>query len=136
MATSDKRFNREKPVGRIEFATLTFPATATAAITATVSVNGTIKAMEFDISETEDNITYTVALATAAGAVVFSEAALADLTPHWRVAESNKGTPDADFNAIPISDETLTATITPSNKPDAGAVGTKIATVTVKLYVV
>ena len=136
MTTSDKRANLAKPVARIEFATLTFPAEDTAALTATVGVNGTIKAIEIDISETEDNITYTVALTTTAGASVFSEAALADLTSHWRDAESNKGTPDADFNAIPMADETLTATITPSTKPDAGTVGTKTATVTVKLYVV
>jgi len=135
MATIDRRNEGGKyPIARKEFATQTFPATATAALAPTLAnLNGTIKAMEIIISETEDNITYTVALATSEGTALFSEAAIADASDNWRDAISLKATRDADFNPIPVCD-TITCTITPSAKPDASAVGTKIATVAVKLY--
>lgn len=132
---SDERVKgRQGPVARLQFAQQTFPATASAALTADLPVNGTIKAMEFVISETEDNITYTVAIANENGAALFSEAALADLSTHWRDSESSTDG-DGDFNPIPMNG-TLTVTITPSAAPDAGPVGTKTATVDVILYVV
>lgn len=135
MSTKDMRAI-PSPVAKYEFAPQTFPATATAALAPTIpNVNGTIVAMDIKTTDTQDGITYTVAIANENGAVMFSEAALADNSSHYRDARSNKGTPDADFNEMPVSGS-LTATITPSNKPDAGNVGSKTATVTVTLYVV
>ena len=131
-----ENFREEKrPVAKFGFAAQTFPATLTAALAPTIpNVNGTIVAMDIVTTDTEDGITYTVTITNGNGAAIFSEASLTDNASHWRVARSNKGTPDANFNEAPVAG-TLTATITPSNKPDAAAVGAKTATVTVTLYV-
>ena len=136
MASSDKRhLDGRFPIARLEFAQQTFPATASAALAPTLTnICGTIKAIEVITTDTEDNITYTVALTNSNGTSLFSEAAMTDNTDHWRDSISNKATMDADFNPIPVND-TITATITPSDKPDASAVGSKIATVDVILYV-
>lgn len=135
-ASSDERVKgRQGPVARLQFAQQTFPEEGVAALTADLYVNGTIMAMEFVVAETEDNITYTIALTNENGAALFSEGTLADLSTHWRDARSHKSTRDADFNPIPING-TLTATITPSGKPDDSNVGTHIATVDVILYVI
>lgn len=124
------------PNAKLNFAAQTFPATLTAALAPTLAgVNGTIIAIEVVTTDTEDAITYTVAITNANGASLFSEAALADNSTHRRVARSNLAVPNADFNEQPVADETLTCTITPSAAPDAGAVGTKTATVTVYIYV-
>ena len=133
---TDRR--REGPkfsMATYSFATQTFPAAASDALAPTLAnINGTIVAMKIDISETEDNITYTVAITDANAASWFSEASLADKTVHWRDARSDKNPRDADFNPIPVA-TTLTCTITPSAAPDAAPVGTKTATVTVTIYV-
>lgn len=136
MASDDRRHQGPRfPVARLEFATQTFPATATAALAPTLAnICGTIKAIEVITTDTEDGITYTVALTNPNSTSLFSEAAMTDNSQHWRDSESSKGTPDADFNPIPVNG-TITATITPSAAPDAGAVGTKTATVQVILYV-
>jgi len=135
MASNDRRhLDARFPIARYEFTQQTFPATATTALTDTLyDVCGTIKAIEILVAETEDNITYTVAIADENSAALFSEAALADLTNHWRDSESGKGTQDADFNPIPVNGN-LTVTITPSAKPDAASVGDHTATVDVILY--
>jgi hypothetical protein len=93
-----------------------------------------LTAIDIVTTDTEDGITYTVAITNSNSATLYSEAALADNSSHRKVARSNKSSPDADFNEQPMADETLTATITPSAAPDALAVGTKTATVTVTIY--
>jgi hypothetical protein len=124
------------PVARLEFAQQTFPMTATAALAPTLSnVNGTIYAIEVITTDTEDGITYTVALTNSSSTSLFSEAAMTDNTKHWRDAVSHKAVLDADFNPIPVNTTTLTCTITPSAAPDAGEVGAKTANVDVYLYV-
>jgi len=136
MATSDRRhLDGRFPIARYEFATQTFPMTGTAALTPTLAnVVGTIKAIEIITTDTEDGITYTVAITNSNGTSLFSEASLTDNTKHWRDSESGKGTQDADFNSIPVN-STLTATITPSAAPDNASVGSKTATVQVILYI-
>lgn len=138
MASSDKRMaggNRYRNA-RLQFNPQTFPPTASAALIPTLpNVNGTIIAIEIVTTDTEDGITYTVAITNANGATLFSEASLADDSTHRRLARSNKATQDADFNEQPVADETLVCTITPSAAPDAGDVGAKTATVTVDLIV-
>lgn len=136
MASSDRRNEGAQfPIARYEFATQTFPATATAALAPTLAnICGIIVAIEIITTDTEDGITYTVALTNSNSTSLFSEAALTDNSQHWRDTLGSKGTQDADFNQIPVFD-TLTATITPSAAPDAQEVGTKTATVQVILYV-
>lgn len=136
MSTQDDRhLDGRFPVARFEFTQQTFPATATAALVPTLAnVCGTIKAIEIVTTDTQDGITYTVAITNQNSTSLFSEASLTDNSKHWRDSESGKGTQDADFNSIPVFG-TLTATITPSAAPDAGAVGTKTALVDVILYV-
>ena len=137
MADFDKR--NEGPqcsIARYESGTLTFPPTVATAQTVTKhNVTGTIKAIEIITTDTQDGITYTVAITNARSTSLFSEASLADNSKHWRDAISNKATQDADFNPIPCAHSDLTLTITPSNKPDAGNVGEKTAQVSVYLYV-
>jgi len=124
-----------RKIARLEFAQKTFPATASAALTATLpDVNGIIIAMVVVTTDTQDGITYTVTVTNAAGATLLTFSGLADNSAHRKVARSNKATQDADFNEQPVADETLTVTITPSAAPDAGPVGSKIATVDVHLY--
>lgn len=126
----DARF----PVADFAFAALTFPATANDALSTTLAnINGTIKNIDIVATETEDNITYTVAITNANGATIFSEAALAHDTSHFKHAVSHKNAQDADFNPAMVNG-TLTVLVTPSAAPDAGAVGTKTATVTVTIY--
>ena len=126
----DARF----PIADYAFAALTFPATASAALDTTLAnINGTIKNIDIVATETEDNITYTVAITNANGATIFSEGSLADATSHYKHAVSHKSTQDADFNPAMVNG-TLTVLITPSAAPDAGPVGTKTATVTVTIY--
>lgn len=137
MASADKRhLDGRFPIARYEFATQTFPMTGTSALAPTLAnICGTIKAIEIITTDTQDGITYTVALTNQnSTAIEFSEGSLADNTKHWRDSESGKGTQDADFNPIPVNG-TLTATITPSAAPDNGSVGTKTATVKVILYI-
>ena len=132
-AFTDKR-DEGGTVATFTFTTMTFPAEVTTVQTGTLAnLNGTIVGIKAVISETEDNITYTIALADANAAALFSEAAMADATKHWRDARSDKNPRDADFNPIPVS-TTITMTVTPSAKPDAAPVGTKTATVAVTLY--
>lgn len=134
-ATLDTRDQSRKfPVARYEFVAQTLTYNQTSASTDTLyDLNGTIYAIEVITTDTEDNITYTVALANEDSAALFSEASMTDNTVHWRDAISLKSTRDADFNPIPVC-ENITVTITPSAAPDNGNVGTKTATVTVKLY--
>ncbi len=134
-ASVDRRHESGRfTVARYEFATQTFPATASAALAPTLAnLNGTIYAIEVVTTDTQDGITYTVALTSGNSADLFSEATLADNSTHWRDAESEKVTQDADFNPIPVA-STLTCTITPADPPDALEVGSKIATVRVILY--
>ncbi len=122
------------PVASQAFTALTFPATASAALTATLAnISGVIESIEAVMTDTQDGITYTVAITSATAASLFSEAALGDNQTHYKTALSNKGTPDADFNPALVN-STLTLTVTPSAAPDAGEVGTKTATVTVTIY--
>jgi hypothetical protein len=122
-------------VGTYQFDAQTFPATLTTARSDTAgNVNGTIVAIKVVTTDTEDGITYTVAITDANSATLFSEAAMADNSQHWRDARSDTNPRDADFNPIPVA-STLTCTITPSAAPDAVEVGAKTATVTVTIYV-
>lgn len=135
MASEDKRhWDKRFPIARYEFATQTFPPTLIAALAPTLAnICGTIKAIEILIAETEDAINYGFSLTDENADVIFSEAVIGHNTQNWRDSESGKAAPDADFNPIPVNG-TLTMTITPDNKPDAGEVGDHIATVQVILY--
>ena len=134
MASSDRRNDDARfPVARFEFATEVMPAIGTTAQTETLdNINGTIEALEIVIADTTDGVTFTVAITSATGATLFSEAALADNQTHYKVALSNKASQDADFNPVPIS-STLTVTVTPSASPDAA--GNNTVDVQVILYV-
>jgi hypothetical protein len=135
MTTKSDRRGEGATLATYQFDAQTFPATATDALSDTAdNVNGTIVAIKVVTTDTEDGITYTVAITDANSASLFSEAAMADNSQHWRDARSDKNPRDADFNPIPVA-STLTCTITPSAAPDAGEVGTKTATVTVTIYV-
>ncbi len=135
MASFDKRNESEQfPMARYEFALLTFAATVTTAQTATLAnVNGVITAIKMEMSETEDDINYGVVIKDDNSATVFSETPIDDDGVYWRDARSDKDPRDADFNPIPVAN-TLTLTVTPDNNPDNSEVGTKTATVKVKLY--
>jgi len=132
---ADKRhLDGRYPVASRAFAAQTFPATASDALAATLAnINGIIEAIEIVISDTEDAISYTVAIASATDATIYSEAGLEDNQTHYKKSLSNKAVPDADFNPALVNG-TLTATITPSAAPDAGEVGNKTATVQVIIY--
>lgn len=137
MASEDKRhFGKKFPIARYEFPTLTFPPTLDAEIdTILGNLCGTIKAIEILIAETEDAINYDFSLTDENGVELFAENGIAHDTQNWRDSESDKGTPDADFNPIPVNG-TLTMAIDPSAAPDPVAtVGDHIATVQVILYI-
>jgi hypothetical protein len=104
-----------------------------AAQTATLrNLMGLITRIDIVISEVTDNPTVTVAFADSAGlAIIPSFATLADGTHHVKLARSNKSTPDADFNPLPVCQETLTATVDPSADPGGSA---QTLTVDVILY--
>ncbi|MHC4703032.1 MAG: hypothetical protein ACYTFQ_20900, partial [Planctomycetota bacterium] len=119
---SDRRHEgRQFSQASYAFATITMPATGTGAQTGTLGkINGVLKAIDIVTTDTQDGITYTVAITNANSASLYSEGSLADNSSHRKVAVSHKNSQDADFNPQPIVDETLTLTVTPSAAPDAG----------------
>ena len=130
MATEDRRNDGPAfPIARYEFAQQSWASGETTALAPTLKINGTIKAIEVVVSNATNGITVTVALSTSDSAAAYSKASIAENASTWLDAVSHKGTPDADFNPIPIND-TVTATITPSGDP-----GTSGVTVDVKLWV-
>lgn len=100
----------------------------TAAATETRVVVGKCSQIEVDVAEnTTNGITFTVAIATADGGSLYSQAAIADNGSTIYRAYS-KGASDSDFEAF-LAAESVTITITPSGDP--GATG---ATVNVGVY--
>ncbi len=91
--------------------------------TATLAnINGVIEAIEAVIgAATDGSLTATVAITTATGGTVFSEASLADATTHRKAALSKGGTTDADFSPAPV-DSTLTLTFTADKDPSTSGV--------------
>ena len=97
-------------------------------------VNGTIYRIDAIISSVTDNPTVAVTFRDQNSVVIIPDAlcaALADGTNHIFLAESNKGTPDADFNPLPHSGN-VTVSVDPSADP--GGAGQTL-TVDVILYV-
>ncbi len=105
-----------------------------AAKTATLPGNtGIITRMDVVASSVTDNPTLSVTVTdtTNGGDVIPAIASIPDGTHTIHLARSNKGTPDGDFNEVPILGDGLTVSIDPSADP--GGV-TQILTVDVVLY--
>ena len=114
------------PIARYEFAQQSWASGETGALTATVgNANMLIERMDVLISNATNAITFTVTIADENSVQVLTFAGLAENTNHIKLA--TKATPD--FDAVPVSDNTLTVTITPSGDPGASG-----ATVDVILY--
>jgi hypothetical protein len=120
---SDKRKDGPNfPVADAAFAQGVWADTETGALQKTLSnINGEIGAIDIVISDATNAITFTVAITNANGATIYSEAGLAENASHFKVAYSNKGTQDADFNPALVNGD-LTATLTPSGDPGASGV--------------
>ena len=124
---SDRRHEGPQwPVAGRAFAQVTVANAASGAgliKTATLdNINGVIEAIEIVIgTATEGTLTGTVAITTANGGTVFSEASLADATTHRKTALSNLDTSTADFNPAPV-DSTLTMTFTADKDPSTSGV--------------
>lgn len=133
MATRDKRYEGES-VARYEFAQLSWATGAGhAAKTATLgNVVGMIERVDIIISSVTGNPTVNISFVDQNSVVVLPAMnTLADGTKHMKLAYSNKGTQDADFNAVPHAG-LLTVSADPS--ADAGGEGQTL-TVDVILYV-
>jgi hypothetical protein len=95
------------------------------------NLNGMLERIDIIISSVTDNPTVDVTLTDSNSCTLVSLTGLADGTKHVKLAYSNKSSPDADFNPIPIND-----TVTVSIDPSADAGGTaQTLTVDVILYV-
>ena len=127
---SDKREQGPQfPIASFDFPQAAWLDTETDPVAVALSnINGKVGAFDIAISDATNAITFTVTITNAKGGTIYTEAALARDTTHFKVAYSEKGTPDADFNAA-LVDGNLTATITPSGDP-----GSSGATVTVTEY--
>ena len=102
---------------------------ASAALTEDVVINGKCTQIEVDVAEnTTSSITFTVAVTTVDGGILYSQASIPDNGSTIYRAYSMGGT-DSDFEAFLMA-ETVTVTVTPSGTP-----GTTGATVNVGLYV-
>jgi hypothetical protein len=94
-----------------------------------VIINGKCTQVEVDIAEnTTNNITYTVAVTTVDGGILYSQATIPDNGATIYRAYSMGGT-DSDFEAFLMA-EVVTVTVTASGDP-----GTTGATVNVGLYI-
>jgi len=124
MASRDFR-TRGESVGKISLTEQSWASAESGALTGTITLVGRCEQVEVDVAEnTTNGITFTVALTTADGAALFSQAAIAD-----NGSTLFKATSDAtDFDAF-LAAEIVTFTITPSGAP--GATG---ATVNVGVY--
>ena len=101
----------------------------TAAQTESMTINGKCSQIEVDVAEdTSDSITFTVAVTTADGGSLWSQASIADNGSTIYKAYS-MGLTDSDFEAFIMAEE-VTVTVTPSADP-----GTKGATVNVGFYI-
>ena len=94
-----------------------------------IPMNGKCTQVEVDVAEnTTNNITFTVAVTTADGGSLYSQASIGDNGSTVYRAYNTGGT-DSDFEAFLMA-ETVTVTVTASGDP-----GTTGATVNVGLYV-
>jgi hypothetical protein len=126
---------RNETVGRMDFADQTWATDAGhAAKTASLAnVNGICTRIDVVVSSVTANPTVNVVITDADSNTMFTFNGLADGTHHIKLARSNKGTQDADFNEVPFCEDTLTVSIDPS--ADAG--GTlQTLTVSVRLFLV
>lgn len=78
-------------------------------------VHGTLLRVDVIVSAVSEAITVTAAITdTDNSGSYFSKAGCADGAQTIALARSNKGTPDADFNEVPLCGNNLTLTVTPS----------------------
>lgn len=116
---SDKREYREAPVYAYSIAQQSWAAAASGAATVTLAnMNGICEQIEVKLNNNTNNVTATVAIASALGGTLFSQAGIAENATTVLTALSNKGTQDANFNPF-LVDGNLTMTITPSGAPGA-----------------
>lgn len=95
-------------------------------------VTGKCTRVDVVISSVTGNPTVGVTITdTTNSGTYITLAALADGTHHVKLADSHKGTPDADFNAVAFCNNALTVSIDPS--ADAGGAAQTL-TVDVVLY--
>jgi len=102
----------------------------TAAKAPTLAVRGKCEQIVVDISVNTGTVTATLTITNADGATLYTKAGIPTGAKTVYLANSNKGTQDADFNAF-LADEICTFTITPSGDPSTTGV-----TIDVALYVV
>ncbi len=136
-ATYDRRpTNANNQVARLQFAQQSWATgEGHAAANDTIQyVNGTIYRIDVIISSVTDNPTVTLTLRDHNGIILVPDAlfsTIADGTNHYFLAESNLGTPDADFNPVPHSGNVI-ATFDPSADPGGAA---QTLTVDLILYI-
>ncbi len=115
-------------VGKVMLTEQSWSTGETAAATETRVIVGKCSQIEVDVAEnTTNGITFTVAVATADGGSLYSQAAIAD-NGSTIYRSYSKGASDSDFEAFLMA-ESVTITTTPSGDP--GATG---ATVNVGVY--
>ena len=114
----DKRhLGPSHPVATYSITQQTFATSATTATTTDLSnVNGVAEMIEIIINETTNNITFTVAIASADGGTLFSKATIAD-NGTTVIKLTDAATDVGKF----LCNGTLTATVTPSGAPGSAA---------------
>lgn len=123
--TSDLRDIRRYTVARYEFDAVDWITDEghTAQTSTIQNVCGTVYRIDVIISSVTANPTVAITWADQNSVVLVPNAlcaALADGTRHYFLAESNKGTQDADFNPFPHNGN-ITLTIDPSADPGGSA---------------
>lgn len=101
-------------------------ATGHAATTVTETIRGKCEQLAVKVSNCTNAITFTVTITNEDGGQLFTKAAIAKGQTTILFANSNKGTPDGDFNAF-LAAEPCTISIDPSGDAGSGGVTADVA---------
>jgi hypothetical protein len=127
MASSDERVDQKHPIARIEVPQITLPNGASAEVTETLqNVNLRVKQIAVTVNDNTGNATMTVQLRDNDGAVLWSEAGIAEnaITVFQYYTLS-----DTDLPLCILLQGAITVGVTPSGDP-----GASTGLVDVKLY--
>ena len=91
-----------------------------------MKVRGKVEQITVQISNATNSITFTLTITDEDSAQLYTKASIAENATAIYLANSNKASQDADFNAF-LADGQLTFTLTPSGDPGASGVTVDVA---------
>jgi hypothetical protein len=112
--------NQGTPVFRIEVPQLTVASGASAAVTDTINMNGTVRQITVGVSNNTGNRTAIVSLVSDEGSVLFTTEAIAENTTAAPVAQAFFTASATDLPLAVLATGTVTIKATPSGDPGSG----------------